>query len=83
MDHFESKRVLVIDDDPVVRGLMVASLEEAGHSVESVTDDEVAWCDLLSNNYDLLVTDDVRGKVSRLASLRKIRVISCLDYLQS
>jgi len=38
---------------------------------------------MLSNDYDLLVTDDVMGRVSSLASARQIQVITCIDYLQS
>lgn len=83
MNPSEPKSILVVDDDPVVRGLMAVALEDAGHRIETVTEGEAAWDALLANNYDLLVTDDVGSMSAGLASARQIRVISCLDCLQS
>ena len=83
VDPLPQKRILVVDYDPVVRGLMVVALEDAGHCVETAEDDEVAWDAMLANTYDMLVTDDISGRVSSLATARHICVMSCIDYLQS
>ena len=83
MDPLSPKRILVVDYDPVVRGLMVVALQDAGHSVETAADDAVACDAMLYNDFDLLVTDDLMGRVSSLASARQIQVITCIDYLQS
>ena len=79
----EPKRILVVDDDPVVCGLMIVALEDTGWRVEVVSDGEDALGALVANKYDLLVTDDVESRSAGLACDLHIRVMSCLDCLQS
>jgi CheY-like chemotaxis protein len=79
----EPRRILVVDDDPVVCGLMVVGMEGSRCRVETVRDGEAAWGALLANDYDLLVTDDTESRSAGLASERRIRIMSCLDCLQS
>ena len=72
--HGEPKRILVVDDDPFVCGLLAATLEDAGYQVKTAADGEAAWGALLGSRYDLLVTDDIMPKASGLALVRRIRV---------
>ena len=72
--HGEPKRILVVDDDSIVCGLVAAALEAAGHQVKTAADGEAAWGTLLAGHYDLLVTDDIMPKASGLALVRRIRV---------
>jgi len=53
----EPKRILVVDDDPVVRGLIIVALSDAGHRVDGAVDNEACWDALLNRPYDLLITD--------------------------
>jgi CheY-like chemotaxis protein len=72
--QINAKRILVVDDDPVTRGLVADLLDGVGHYVETATDGESAWKALLNRNFDLLVTDDLMPKASGLALVRRIRV---------
>ncbi|MBI4626140.1 MAG: response regulator [Verrucomicrobia bacterium] len=74
--HGGPNRILVVDDDPIVRGLEATTLEHAGFQVEMAADGEAAWRALLTHDYDLLVTDYIVPKVSGLALVRQHRVAS-------
>ena len=69
-----TKRILVADDDPLICGLLAATLEDTGFQVKTAKDGEAAWAELLASHYDLLVTDDIMPKASGLALVRRIRV---------
>lgn len=49
--------VLVVDDDPVVRTLILALLERKGHAAEGAIDGEDAIARLRRHPYDALVLD--------------------------
>jgi CheY-like chemotaxis protein len=50
-------RVLIVDDEPVMRELIEVTLEDAGHAVESVESGRVALERLAQHAYDLIVCD--------------------------
>jgi PAS domain S-box-containing protein len=50
-------RVLVVDDDPDVRGFIVASLEDLGYSVAEAADGEAALAEFRNRAPDLVVLD--------------------------
>lgn len=50
-------RLLVVDDDPSIRGLLAAQLTDAGHEVAVAPDGESARDDLAVTPYDALVLD--------------------------
>ena len=52
-----SRRLLVVDDDPLVRRAIVALLEEAGHIVDSVSDGATALTALAQRRFDLVLVD--------------------------
>jgi CheY-like chemotaxis protein len=74
--HHGPKRILVVDDDSFLCGLVAATLEEAGHQVKTAADGEAAWGALLASHYDLLVTDHLMPKASGLALVRRIRLVN-------
>jgi putative two-component system response regulator len=65
-------RILVIDDEPVVRGLMVEILEAAGHEVAGVDDVERALELLELEEFELVVCDIVMPGCSGLELLGAI-----------
>lgn len=69
----QSARVLVADDDPLIRELEAALIRRVGHHVDIVPDAETAWQMLLAANYDLLVTDYQMPGMSGLELVRQIR----------
>jgi DNA-binding response OmpR family regulator len=66
------KRILVADDEPLIRQLYTKVLVEAGYKVEVAEDGAVAWDALQANAYDLLITDNQMPKVSGIDLLEKI-----------
>jgi CheY-like chemotaxis protein len=50
-------RVLIVDDEPVMRELIELTLEGAGHAVESVESGRAALERLARHAYDLIVCD--------------------------
>lgn len=50
-------KILVIDDDPTYRLLVVRTLVEMGHTVESAPSGSAALLRLAADNFDLIVTD--------------------------
>lgn len=53
----ESTRILVIDDEQVVRDLLVLVLSESGYTVDGVQDARKALEALESEHYDLMLVD--------------------------
>ena len=71
-----SKRVLVIDDDPVVRSLLSEYLTSRGHHVESIARSKVAMDHLQSGDSvmpDLIMLDMIMPELSGLELLRLIK----------
>jgi putative two-component system response regulator len=62
-------RILVIDDEHVIRGLMIEILEAAGHEVEGAETAERALALLEENDFDLVVSDVVMPGLSGLELL--------------
>ncbi len=67
-------RILVVDDEPGVRGLLEKALSSDGHVVESVSDGTTALARILSGGHDIVMLDirmpgmsgvDVHERVSR------------------
>jgi len=70
----EPLRILVVEDDEVIRSLEAVILESAGHSVDTAENGEAAWRTLQASDYDLLVTDYIMPGVSGLALVRQLRI---------
>lgn len=66
-------RVLVVDDEPMVREVVVRYLELEGHQVRSVADGASALTDLDSNRTDLVVLDVMLPNINGLDVLTELR----------
>jgi two-component system, OmpR family, response regulator QseB len=67
------RRILVADDDEVILNLITSVLAEAGFEVDGVPDGQEAWEALLSQSYDLLVTDNEMPRLAGLELIERIR----------
>ena len=65
-------RILVVDDDEIIRRVNTAILTHAGYDVDSAEDGSVAWDALQQKNYDLLVTDNNMPKMTGVDLLKKV-----------
>jgi len=66
------RRILVVDDEPLIRQLYVETLADSGYQVDSAEDGAVAWEALQASPYDLLITDYLMPKVSGVELLKHI-----------
>lgn len=68
----EAARILVVDDERVIREILAEFLSLEGFSVHTVEDGEKALTELRLHPYDLLITDLKMPKLSGLQLLEKI-----------
>jgi len=66
-------RILVIDDDDVVRLMMVQTLKNAGHETHESSDGRDAIDNLQSNDYDMIITDVIMPNESGVSVAEYIR----------
>jgi DNA-binding response OmpR family regulator len=74
LHHARSQaRVLVVDDEAMVREVVARYLEQDGHEVVAVADGETALAQLGSEQFDLVVLDLMLPSVDGLSVLREMR----------
>ncbi len=66
-------RILLVDDDSAIRGILTALLEDAGYRVRSAADGEAGWDALRAGRFDLLITDHEMPGLTGLELLRRVR----------
>jgi two-component system response regulator (stage 0 sporulation protein F) len=66
-------RVLVVDDDDVLRLLNTVVLVGSGYQVDSAEDGEEAWQALHAKKYDLLITDNNMPRLTGVELVKKLR----------
>lgn len=76
---FSSKRVLVAEDSPAVRAMMVNEMTELGFDVTSASDGKAAWKEFEKNPFDLVISDIEMPQMDGLALVLKIRQSSAPD----
>jgi len=65
-------RILVVEDDEVIRNLNAEVLADSGYQVDAAEDGAAAWETLQRRRYDLMVTDNDMPKVSGLELLQRL-----------
>ena len=71
----QGHRILIVDDDELLRLLNAEVLEAAGFQVDTAEDGEAGWDALQLRDYDLLITDNNMPKISGVELLEKIRSV--------
>ncbi len=66
------KKILVVDDDEIIRTTLELNLLEAGYSVDTAASGEEA-CTMFANGYDLIITDLLMEGVGGLEVLRRVK----------
>jgi CheY-like chemotaxis protein len=66
-------RILVADDDPVIRRLLGSILVRGGYDVLYASDGEAAWSVLQEQSVDLVISDHSMPGCTGLELLRQIR----------
>ncbi len=71
--QMQGKRVLVVEDSPAVRAMLVSELSDRGLSVTESNDGREAWQAFQKDNFDLVVTDVEMPQMDGLALTLQIR----------
>ena len=71
--HSRQMRILVVEDDPMQRLILVSLLTRHGHDVVAVSDGTVAWDALRRSAFNIVFTDWMMPGMSGLELIRKIR----------
>lgn len=69
----ESGRILIVDDDPQVRGLLTDLLGEHGYEVVAAPDGDTAWEIVLDGGCDLVLSDLMMPGLDGFSLCRRIR----------
>jgi CheY-like chemotaxis protein len=75
-DESTSGRILVVDDDPIHRELVVSAVIEAGFEAHTAHDGEEGWEALCRQKYDLVITDHQMPKLTGLKLIERLRAVS-------
>jgi CheY-like chemotaxis protein len=67
------KRILIAEDDPILRRLETDILSDEGLAITATSDGEQAWEALGHGYYDALVTDNEMPNLTGLALVERIR----------
>jgi DNA-binding response OmpR family regulator len=74
-------RILVVDDEDDIRGLVRALLERAGHQVSEAPDGRAALRELYTSSPDLVVLDVTMPGLDGWATLERIREVTDVPVL--
>lgn len=84
MEHkaqLEGRRVLVVEDDPVVRDVLIGYLRQAGFTVSAVPDAFAALDDLERSRADVVVLDRMLPGIDGIEVCRRLRAWSMVPVL--
>ncbi|HTX18095.1 MAG TPA: response regulator [Bacteroidota bacterium] len=70
------RRILVIDDDDIINGMIVQLLTESGYEAEGVEDGDQGLTLFGSKAFDLVVTDIIMPEKEGLETISSIRKIN-------
>jgi DNA-binding response OmpR family regulator len=76
-----ASRILVVDDDDDIRGLLRALLERAGHQVSDAPDGRAGLRELFAGSPDLVILDVAMPGLDGWATLERIREVSDVPVL--
>jgi len=83
-----TSRILVVDDEPLIRDMVTRALEAAGYLIDSAADGATALALALSGEYQLVILDivipptdgrQVLRQIRRLRPDQRVLVLSCLS----
>lgn len=73
-------RILVADDDPVIRAIVTTGLKANGHQVSACTNGEDAWDRFCQEPYPMIITDWSMPALDGIELTRRIRALAQQAY---
>ncbi|MEM7789836.1 MAG: response regulator [Verrucomicrobiota bacterium] len=77
--HIDDSRILVVDDDEIIRKLLRRVLEKGGFSVDEASSGEDALARIDANRPDLILLDVVMDGIDGFSTCRKIKKVDRMD----
>lgn len=74
-------RILVAEDDPILRVIVTQTLRKLGHGVVAAADGEEAWTHLQQEPLRIVVSDWMMPRLDGLALCRRIRADAGREYV--
>jgi two-component system, chemotaxis family, chemotaxis protein CheV len=71
--NFSGKKVLIAEDSPAVRGMLINEMTTCGFEVVETSDGEMAWQEFQKQPFDLVISDVEMPQMDGLAFTFKIR----------
>src|SRR5438128_2425199 len=75
------QRILIVDDEPVVRDVMARYLTRDGFEVQAVADGTAALDSYRPGGYDLLLLDVMLPEVDGMEILRRVRLLDSVPVI--
>src|SRR5258707_1144063 len=72
-DRMHARRILIAEDDELIRQVITGFLINEGYVVNAAADGEQAWEALRRDDYDLLVTDNSMPRLTGIKLIERIR----------
>ena len=66
-------RILVVDDEPATRQIVIEILRRAGYQTDAAADGLAGWDSLCAGSYDLLVTDHRMPQLTGVELIQRLR----------
>ncbi len=66
-------RILVVEDDPILRRVNTTLLIGAGYEVDTAEDGAIAWDTIQLKTFDLLITDNSMPNVTGIELIKRVR----------
>ncbi len=67
------KKILLIEDDPLILEIYASKLKKSGFNVDFATDGEIAYEKFLKDDYDVILLDIVLPRITGFELLEKMR----------
>lgn len=71
--HPANKRILVVEDDDIIRQVVATAVAYFGYEVDTAEDGQEGWEALNRQDYNLLITDNNMPRMTGLELVRHIR----------
>jgi two-component system cell cycle response regulator CpdR len=72
-DLIHARRILIAEDDEIIRRIISNALADDGYAVNAAADGEQAWEALRHDSYDLLVTDNEMARLTGIKLIERVR----------
>ncbi|WNR43624.1 response regulator [Paenibacillus roseipurpureus] len=71
--QLQKRKLLIVDDDPILRAILISQLEHLPITITQASDGEVAWDLLTTHAFDACILDGVLPRIDGFTLLEKMK----------